>query len=470
MAELPFPPNPRAAADWLANLEKAGPKTRAHRVYQALKILNYKDLQDDTRLAVLESLRSGVFAISEILAVEFTALPSPLTESARNTAKLSAFLHHEIAAGYESLGNAHFPLAAQRALTSVGQLMLRVIQLGEPVSSTAWRRLFQHYRQGEKNGWLDTPIPDSLGIHEQSSVMDQIKCILAFVALTPMRDEAALLPSLLAFLEQHKDEISISDTPSPGGWIFDPHQPHGPHRAHRTPVDSTTLRYLALEIKDTAQLPGPVRIRWQHHFGRLSELVYQEERRVDELWCGWDCTLAELKQWQKTPINDTDWLSVPDFELILPDESGNMVESSINPDWHRPHRKVNALLKQCSNDSLAVLETGIDLIPGELLGLKLLNEAIIMAVVRWARPGAFGNKGQFGLDLLEGKITRVKVIVPGRGPNFAIHITPPSQAGILLLPQVRLKPGMTILVEENELTIARLMEWGNNFCAYLLAS
>ncbi len=467
MTDLPFPPNPEDAADWLAGLEKAGPKVRAHRLYQSLMVLNKIPLEATERFPLLETLRPGIFATSNILAVEFAALSPPLGESARNTAKLSAFLHHELALGYEQLPTDQTPLAGQRALASLGQMILRVIQLGEPLAASAWRRLFKHYRQGIDEGWLNLPAPEPLSYSDFFSALDQIKCILAFVALTPMRYDCASLTHLYSYLEKHKDQITISDTPTSALWFFDPQQAQGPRPVNQFPATSHTIRYLVVAIKESQELPESVSRRWRHHFDQLSELEYSKEKRIDELWCGWECSLSELRQYQRTPHQETEWLSVPEFEVILPDAPS--VNNDTDSDWHRPHRHINGLLKQCPHDSLAILETNIGLRPGDLVGLKLLDETIMMSIIRWARPGTFGNQGRYGLELLEGEIRRVKAITPGLGPSPAIHIVSPDQGGGLLLPQVRLKPGMSILVGEHDFRIAKLLEWSNDFCAYQLA-
>jgi len=116
-----------------------------------------------------------------------------------------------------------------------------------------------------------------------------------------------------------------------------------------------------------------------------------------------------------------------------------------------------------------MIETNVCLCPGELLGLKFLDETIQLAVIRWIQPGMFGNQGRFGLDLLDGRFLPTTAIIPGLGPEPAIHFISSHQEDLLLLPQSRLKPGISILVEDREYRIARLREWGNDFCAYLLA-
>ena len=469
MADRSFAPNPDAAAEWLTTLQKEGPKSRAHQLYQSLKTLNTLQLESSLRLAILEVLRQSIFATSDVLAAEFTVLTPPLTESARSTAKLSAFLHHELALGYEQLPNHHSPLSKQRALASLGQMMLRIIQLGEPIANSTWRRLFNHYRQGEEEGWLHFSVTEPLSQLGSFSPLEQIKCILAFMALNPMQHDPSCLPQGWLFLEKHKDKLTIADNPSTNCWYFDPDQAQPPCRYNHFPNSNERTRYLNIETRVTNELPRSMRTRWQHHLVQLSDLAYQKEKRVDELWCGWECTLSELKRWQRTPLQNTQWLSVPDFEVILPDTPCNSTKHGDNSDWHRPHRHVNALLKQYPNDSMAMIETNVCLCPGELLGLKFLDETIQLAVIRWIQPGMFGNQGRFGLDLLDGRFLPTTAIIPGLGPEPAIHFISSHQEDLLLLPQSRLKPGISILVEDREYRIARLREWGNDFCAYLLA-
>ncbi len=468
MAELLFTPTPEATTEWLTTLQKAGPKSRAHQLYRTIKRLNESPSEAESHLAILETLRHAVFATSEMLAAEFTTKTPPLSESARSTAKLSVFLHHELALGYERLPNDHSPLNRQRALASLGWMMLRIIQLGEPISSSTWRRLLNHYREGENEGWLRLPVKEPLSQLDAFSPVDHIKCILALIALTPMRFDATWLPQCMLYLEKNKDKITISDNPSAACWCFDPERAESSRYICNTPGNDASLRYVHIETREPPELPESIATRWQHQLNQLSELVYQLEKRVEELWCGWECTESELRRRQRNPPTHNEWLSVPDFEVILPDTPFDSTNGETNSDWQRPHRHVNALLKHAPRDLIAIIETHICLRPGDLLGLKLLDETIMLAVIRWAQPGLFGNQGRFGLDLLEGEVRTTTSIVPGLGPGPAIHIVSPENHGVLVVPQVRLKPGVSILVEENEYRIAKLLEWGNDFSAYSL--
>ncbi len=467
---LPFTPTAESAEKWLTALQKDGPKSRAHRLYRSLKALNQSSLEPASRLEVLETLRHGIYTTSEMLAAEFTAMTPPLGESARSTAKLSVFLHHELARGYERLPPDPSPFGKQRALASLAWMMLRIVQLGEPLSGSTWRRLFDHYLEGENEGWLDVPVHDPLSPAQTCTPIDSVRCILAFMAMTPMWLEAAWLPRCLLYLERNKDKITITADPSGSCWCFDPRQAKSARFLAATPDNAGNLRYLRIETKEPPELPDPIARKWQHQLDQLSSLDYQKEKRVDELWCGRECAVTELERHQRgLRRGNGEWLSVPDFELLLPDAPTGPTHGEVDSDWRRPHRHVNALLKQHRHDSAAIIETHVRLRPGGLLGLKLLDDSIVLAVVRWSRPGMFGNAGRFGLDLLPGRAGIVTAIVPGLGPGPAIHVASPKGNGALVVPQTRLKPGTSILMEENEYRIAKLLEWGDDFSAYTLA-
>ncbi len=457
MTSLPFTPEPAAIARWLTDLERDGVKTQARALYQAVKALNEAGLDQELRLSVLEAVRAPVFAVSDRLAREFARSSAGWEASPRNTAKLSAFLHHELAAGYELLSG---PVAGQRTMASLGQMILRVLQMGEPISSAVWRRLYRCYSEGMERDWLAQPVEDPLQ-KGRISPLQQFQWVLAFVALAPMRFDPAAMEGIYALFP--RGVIAVKFSVSDAGWYFDPDKPRGPCRAERVTGQPGRGSYLSMSLSQRPEtISDEVWLRLQHHIGQPAEAAYPVERRIDEVWLGWQTIITELSRRQSLR-SSMGWLEVPEFEVVVPD--GHEQVASGND---RIHRHVKATLKQSRGDRRAILETEVKLPGGDLAALKFLDGTLRLALVRWAHPGWFGNPGRFGLDLFASRVFLVKTIVPKLGPNDAILISQDNEGDLLLLPPVKLKPGMEVLLGDSEARIARLLEWTDSFCAYRL--
>lgn len=472
MSDLPFDLHSEAAARWLAGLESVPAKTRSRHLYAVLKTLNGATMPEAVRLSLLEILRPSVFAASEILARDPVHRTAPLPETARNTAKLSALLHHEMAAGYERLLAEAASVAGHRILVSLGWMLVRILQLGEPLGSSVWRRLYAIYQQAETEGWLTQPVCEPLAGGLAETPKDRFKCAVTFVALAPMRFEPHLMSELFLFLLRHRQSIELGDTPAADGWSIDLSQSRGPRRAGPELGSHDRLLYLRMSLPQPGLLPPPLMRRLQHHLGQpIPEQAYPLTRRIDELWRGLESIMAELRRRQSRSASSNDWLMVPEFELTPLDNDSSTSYASLLPasSMSRVHRRLDARLRMSQDDPIAVLETeNVSIRPDDLVVLKLLDETLLVAVVRWVQTSIQESKTSFGLDLFEGAVECVQALIVGHGPIHAVVIIDARREIKLVLAPTRLKPGTSIMVGDCETQVARLLEWTDDFCAYCL--
>ncbi len=470
MSDLPFELHAEAAARWLAELESVPAKSRGRHLYAVLKALNAATLPEAVRLSLLEILRPSVFAASEILARD--RLTAPLPETARNTAKLSALLHHELAAGYERSLAGAASVAGHRIMVSLGWMLVRILQLGEPLGSSVWRRLYAIYQQGEIGGWLTQPVPEPLIGGLAETPKDQFKCAVTFVALAPMRFEPRLMSELFRFLLQHHQAIELGDTPAVDGWSIDLSQARGPRRAGPASGAPGRLLYLRMSLPQLGGSPPPLVRRLQHHLGQpIPEQEYPLTRRVDELWRGLESIMAELRRRRSRSVSSNGWLTVPEFELTPVDHDSSPDHTPLFPasSMSRVHRRLDACLRMSQDDPIAVLETeNVSIQPGDLVVLKLLDETLLAAVVRWVQTSIQESKTRFGLDPFEGVVECVQALIVGQGPihDAVVIIDAQRENAVLVLAPIRLKPGAQIMLGNSEAQVARLLEWTDDFCAY----
>ncbi|GAB6068377.1 hypothetical protein JCM13664_16960 [Methylothermus subterraneus] len=461
MRDLPFAPAPEAAARWVGELEALPLKVQAGRLYAVLKALHAVTLPAATRLTLLEVLRPSVFAASEILARDAIRFAASLPEMARNAAKLGALLHHELALGFESALTEATPLAGHRAMASLGWMLVRIVQLGEPPKPSVWRRLCRVYRQGETQGWLSRPVNEPLRGGVMETPEDGFKCALALGALAPAWLDPERVGELFAFLWQQKRRLELSATPVADGWSLDFSCGLGPCRVGSTSSASGGL-YLSLRLPAAGQWPPLLARRLRHCLGQVqNEEDYPLTRRVDELWHGWESIVAELRHRCSPAANG--WLAVPEFELTPLDHDPSPRPL---PEASRVWRRLNALLRWRRDDPGAVLEVErVAIRPGDLVALKCLDETRLAAVVRWIRESPQEARIRIGLDRFGEGVEEVQVLVEGQRPVQAIA-TAYGESRVLVLPPLRIKPGSQAMIGDRQAQMGRVLEWTERFCAY----
>ncbi len=463
MFDVPFDLHPEAAARWLAELESVPIKTRSRHLYAALKALNATALPETARLALLEVLRPWVVAASEILARNFVRFHAPQSDTARKTAKLSALLHHELAAGYERVLAEATLVAGHRILVSLGWMLVRILQLGEPLGSSVWKRLYAIYQQGETAKWLTQPVDEPLAAGLTEPPKDRFKCAVMFVALASMRLDPHLMSELFLYLLQHRQSIELSELPTVDGWFIDLSQATGPRRVGLDLGIPGRLLYLKIHLPQTERPPSPLLQRLQYCLGQPPAEEYPLTRRVDEVWCGRESILAELKRRRSQSVSSNAWLRVPEFELTPLDNDSSTSTS-------RVYRRLDALLRMRQDNPITVLEMeNINIQPGDLIVLELLDETLLAAVVRWVQTSVWGNKTKLGLEPFKGGVECVQALIVGQGPAHALAITDPLQENLVLaLAPIRLKLGTKIMIGDSEAQVIRLLEWTDDFYAYCL--
>ncbi|BCX80999.1 hypothetical protein MIT9_P0577 [Methylomarinovum caldicuralii] len=443
--------DPATHPTWLIELEDSTPKKRASALYQRLQQLNGVHLEADSRLQQLERLRGPVFAAAQALAGVLLQEMKDSYLSARKTAKLCIFLQHQLASGYEHLSG---PLAHQRILASLGQMLLHFHQLGEPPGTAFWRRLYRGLGDAQANGGLDHHIDDPVQ-GTRLSPREQLYRILAFAALPASRFEAADLHTLYQHL-QRSDGLEIRGDPTEPRWVFDPHQPAPPRHPDTRPP-SGPWHGFSVRLRQVEGLPDRIAVRLQHHLGQSPAATLSAERRVEEIWMG-HARISEELQHRYQSTETLNWLEVPSLELVTAEDPAPMEQKGI-------HRYLQAKLSHHPQDSLAVLEVDRTLPCGRLLALKGFDGRLTLGVVRWCIAGKFGKPHRYGLDLYQGQPCCGQALVPELGPQPVIRL---PDRNLVFLPPVRLKLGTEILIDAAPAKSGRLLEWSGDFCAYAL--
>jgi len=225
-----WPTSVRGWRQWLDTTDRLGPRELAHRVHQAIRSLNQRDMSPRKRVHVVERLQPAIRRALDYLANRVHAQPLPLPAPACAAYRININLLAELARAYESalFDDRRRPsrrlaaLACERALACHGERALRIVQTYAALDDRFWPRVNQVYRAAETAGVVRTRvrIAGAAPRRRQSPAAMYKRLLLFTLAGTQgvRRDEAARLYRALdswgqlALLETPAREVD-SDIP-----------------------------------------------------------------------------------------------------------------------------------------------------------------------------------------------------------------------------------------------------------------
>ncbi len=476
--------NPQEIKRQLTTLGKGNALNYGKFLYTVLQRLNANPPDFQAAFEILALIRTPLFQCADKLEKAFTLAKFPLPPNFRKMAKLCVFLHYELARGYESLltrsDNQDLSLQAslaQKALLSLGLVLLHMAQLGEAVSSSLWRRHGAIFQQGSEQGWLLQNVHEPLiGNQISLSPMDQFKCNAVFMALLPTRFDPLSSRRLFDFLLHNNHLAEVNATDKQNIWVMDITQNNGPiPGTSDLPKDSTRLLF-SFQLPENLPIPSSMAQQLAHYAGTWTSIQdYAIKRQVREVWIGWQTIETEMDRYRSSQESDSGWLQVPDLELAPNSNGTDPYHENNCPAPGTLDRKHRSLLKRWvdfplyshKENNFALLDADANLLQrGDLVVLKMLDESLMLATVRAIQPGTQINRSLYGLECFPGKVEKSLVQLPKQWlamPGILIE-----ERKELWLPPVKIKHASTIEVGGKAYTITKLLEWGIDFCAYLL--
>ncbi|MGM0450023.1 MAG: GTPase, partial [Pseudomonadota bacterium] len=190
--------SPRAFKDWVEGLPIANVGESARQLYHAVIELNQLDATPALRMKLMGQLRPQLNFICEQLSQHFLGRSIVLTEKQRKVANLAQALQRHLATGYRivvsQLAEASNPekhrevnaKACHRAISSIGNTMLRASQLYAPSPAGSWYEAHQIFSWALSLGITDIAIDDSVNRHhQQTTVTDAYKRLLLLGCCRP---------------------------------------------------------------------------------------------------------------------------------------------------------------------------------------------------------------------------------------------------------------------------------------------
>ncbi|BCB28070.1 hypothetical protein SKTS_29560 [Sulfurimicrobium lacus] len=224
--------HPKQVAEWLEALPLTNLNEASRAILDTLSAMNRSKVAEDTRLKLLELYRASITNLMPSLEQQYSGQPLPLPEKSRHMAAQARQLHTELAYGYKIIllehagkrlnfgSNKQLPLVAERAIASLGQMLVVCYQTYAPTPAGVWAEMHTLFMYAVEQGIQDEPV---LNAEQQSSVNLAYKQALLLALLDPyrlMQGEVNKVLEYLASFGGHAHLQPLMQTSSPSGFFL----------------------------------------------------------------------------------------------------------------------------------------------------------------------------------------------------------------------------------------------------------
>ena len=218
------PTQPSSLKQWLESLPLLNTAETGRQVHKALMLTNRLELEQETRLELLELYREPVELIANELRKQYTGLSLPLSEKNRLIADQVKHFQIEMAYGYKRFlldidrtskaaekQGVKLATPIQRAIRYLTGVLVHAYQFYTPYPAGTLREIHELFRYAEKLGLVDTPVPDTLNdTIGQSSVSHAYKQALLLDLSDPYHLPAHMIGKIQRYLDRWAPLASIT--------------------------------------------------------------------------------------------------------------------------------------------------------------------------------------------------------------------------------------------------------------------
>ncbi|MDP2783972.1 MAG: hypothetical protein Q8O38_05180 [Sulfurimicrobium sp.] len=454
---------PKQAAEWLAALPLTNLNEASRAILDTLSAMNRSKVADDTRLKLLELYRATITNLMPSLEQQFSGHPLPLPEKSRLIAAQARQLQTELAYGYKIIllehagkrlsfgSNKQLPLVAERAIASLGRMLVVCYQTYAPTPAGVWAEMHTLFMYAVEQGIQDEPV---LNLGQQSSVNLAYKQALLLALLDPYRLMQGEVNKVLDYLSSFGDHAHLQplmQTSNPSGFFLVRLDSDKPPRAlahDSTVTDARTdillntielarllhqqIQHLevgvnpkALLLPDSVQDFGISNLlrRMLKHWGIAPKRLFnrmQNSARMDI--CAGIRSIHYFLSGETVPsteiLPDNQEMQDQDTEITL-----ELADSPLDKTSHQTFVSKNWLIINESAGGLALAKdpkTDARVRVGEIIGLRPeSNKAWNIGVVRWV-SSENPNHLQLGAQMLAPTATPVLVrpVIASAGTLF----------------------------------------------------
>lgn len=229
----PFDARPAQVETWVASLPLANLGESSRLLFEALNATNRLDLPADQRFRMLEMLGTPLHTVVEGMKTHFVGKPFPLGDKGRQIIQLTQTLMNLMATGYRRVvedsgekrgllrDNRQIVIAVHRAVTYLGQALLRAYQVYAPYPPGVWQQVHRLYQYAETQGFAQTVIKDeSTAADGTQNIENAYKRILLLALACPYRLRQGEVEQVYRWLgdwAQHATLSKLVETRNPNG-------------------------------------------------------------------------------------------------------------------------------------------------------------------------------------------------------------------------------------------------------------
>jgi len=170
---------------WAKKLPMANVGAAAKLLYMATREMNVTDISSVQRYKMLETIRTQVYSICNLLSQRFLNQPVILNDADVKIVQLAQTLQIQLATGYKHIVISELAqrnkeaskvliFAIHRAISDISHTILRALQLYTQPPQYSWLEIHQLYALAESKGSQQFQVKDSLSKYVGSSSIDEV--------------------------------------------------------------------------------------------------------------------------------------------------------------------------------------------------------------------------------------------------------------------------------------------------------
>ena len=211
--------------EWLDNLPRANIGETARRVFETLVEANRFKHPHQNRMHFLEASRETVMYVTDSMKRHFVGINAPLPAKNLKIVAATREIHHAMAIGYmiateNYLGSSLFfsdnkQLATmiQRALSSLGKVLLTCYQTYTPYPANVWSEIHKLYGAAEGHKLLSLTVVDDQNLHNvKTSINAEYIRILLMALTSPYRLRHGEAGKVYSVLERWSGKSRLKST------------------------------------------------------------------------------------------------------------------------------------------------------------------------------------------------------------------------------------------------------------------
>lgn len=222
-----FDTRPAQLEQWVSQLPALNVGETTRQLFSAVIEMNRLEISAAQRFKALELLRPSIRNVLEAMQKHYVGQPLPLQDKSRKVVELSEALLNQLATGYricvvdEGAKNVFLKdkkllaIAIHRALSHLGEVLLKAFQVYSPYPAGVWQNLHELYALAEERSLTHIRIKSERIEPGADTISGAYKQILLLALACPYRLRQGEVSQIYGALKQWSDLVSLEEFVEP---------------------------------------------------------------------------------------------------------------------------------------------------------------------------------------------------------------------------------------------------------------